>query len=120
MSEVSKDCTERCPKYLLCEKMVKTGLSHLLLADSATSMVEYEAEDGRLISSAEFWGTADMSSEQLELHRQAGESLCEGGKLLQQQLLAGCTEGPLELSDGVVMCQSANRNKVFFTEEDLE
>ena len=122
MSERNLDCKARCPNYALCEKMVQTGLAHLLLADSATGMggVEFEAEDGRLIDSAEFFGTSNMSQEEIDLHQRAGESLRDGGRLLQQSLLRGCTDGPLELPDGTVLCQSDNRREVEFTEEDLE
>jgi len=114
-------CEQRCPKFQLCEKMIKTGQAHSALSNSHSSTVEYEAEDGSLISSAEFWGTADMTPEQLEMHRQAGENLRDGGKLLQKQLLEGCSgEGPIELSTGYLICRSANSSEVFFTDEDLD
>lgn len=121
MNEIERTCVNTCPKYLLCAKMYNTGLSHLILATSTNGMEEYEAEDGRLISAAEFYGTENMSEEEIEQHYAAGTSLRDGGMMLKKQLLEGCSAGaPTRLPGGYEMCESTNRNEVQFTEEDLK
>ncbi|MFA6270513.1 MAG: hypothetical protein WC657_04905 [Candidatus Paceibacterota bacterium] len=126
MGEVNKSaCEQLCPKYLLCEKMVQTGIAHRMLSVSTTSSVEYEADDGRLISSAEFWGTTDLTDEEIAIHDQAGTALQDGGRGLQKALLEGCPAGgPLEIGRGTenafLLCQSSNKSAVEFTEADLQ
>lgn len=120
LKEAKSACIDTCPTYQLCKKMYDTGISHLLLANSANSMVEFEADDGRLVSEAEYFGIEDLTKEQQELHRSAGTSLRDAAVLLQNQLLEGCANGaPTVLPGDNVICESANRREVGLIEEDL-
>lgn len=127
MGEVNNSgCEQLCPKYQLCEKMAQTGLAHLMLSGSHSSMVEFEADDGRLISSAEFWGTTDFTEEDIRRHEEAGTTLRDAGRNLQRLLLEGCAAGePLvighnEEGEKLFFCQSSNKSAVEFTEADLQ
>jgi hypothetical protein len=121
MSREENLCITTCPKYLLCEKMRKQGLASQILAGSQSSMVEYMAEDGSIISSAEFWGTEDLSPERLQLFEEAGSTMVEAAQRLQATLLAGCDgRGPEVLTADISVCRSSNAGEVDFTEQDLQ
>jgi hypothetical protein len=116
-------CQQHCPRFALCAKMIETGKAHSFLAVTVASSVEFESEDGRIISSAEFWGTTDMSSEEAALYQETGAAMMSAGKNLQAALLQGCERSPMllnmEAGEATYLCNSANASAVEFTEEDL-
>lgn len=118
---MAENCKTYCPKFALCEAMKERGLTDLMLAHSRDDKtVEFQDEvTGALISPAEFWGTADLTDEQIERLEEAGTALRDSGTETGRLLLEGCQDGPRRISDEVVLCQSTNASVVFWTKEDL-
>lgn len=119
-NQAPETCATSCPKYLACLAMRETGKADLSRTAVVGGDVEFEQEDGSLVDAKTYFDPDPINPDAAEMLRDAGNNLVRASEMLEDELLAGCVEGkPIELSTGQLICASANRGAVEFTEADL-